>query len=239
MFKKKLSVVMLASLGLFGCDWNDDDKKAVEEAVKDNVTEEVVKPEGLNVQVDLYNKLPEDFHNAYVSFYFDTDNSGSIDENDFNIQVYFADRDPSITAEIRYPIRENNAPSKHHSIVERLGVVNVDSSDGKSTININIFPEPILADESVNGSLGLDSDGRPHPVLNEYLELFEKAKSATHFDTYVDYRGDSPADRSRDFLSDGGKVPLQLTSNVFSDSKDDYDGETNYADIERVTISFD
>ncbi|UTM58722.1 hypothetical protein L4174_007780 [Photobacterium sp. CCB-ST2H9] len=233
MFKKKLSVVMLASLGLFGCG-SDNDKKAVEE----NVTEEVVKPEGLNIQVDLYNKLPEDFHNAYVSFYFDTDNSGSIDENDFNIQVYFADRDPSITAEIRHPIRENNAPSKHDFIVERLGVVNVDSSNGKSTININIFPEPILADESVNGSLGLDSDGRPDPVLNEYLELFEKAKSATHFDTYVDYRGDSPADRSRDFLSDGGKVPLQLTSNIFSDSKDDYDGETNYADIERVSFSF-
>lgn len=247
MFKKKLSVVMLASLGLFGCDWSDDDKKAVEEAVKDNVTEEVVKPAGINVQVELYNEVPAlltDDQELKVAFGFDIDNSGDVESSDFIISARFRNGKSHLTFDaLSSSISEKNDEYGKKRIVEQLGTAKLETIDGKSVASINILPQPVLAtekDEETDILIGSEKDD---PILNEYLARMVAAKQAPSIEAgvfYEDkliYEDKSIYERSEDTLGDGKGV--QLSSNSIHDSKDDYTGNLNYADIERVTISFD
>ncbi|MDO6705412.1 hypothetical protein [Photobacterium sp. 1_MG-2023] len=247
MFKKKLSVVMLASLGLFGCDWNDDDKKAVEEAVKESVTEEVVQPEGLNIQVELYNQVPAlltDDQKLEVSFSFDIDNSGTYEESeDFRMRVLFTNGEPSISfGEGFGSIKDKYSTLGYKFKVDSFGTARIERLNGKTVINVNVLPEPELAKKSESDtevSIGMES-GRPDPVLSGYLDKIEKAKASSLFNLGVGYNSDKLGEKNEDYLSDsGGTGFIQLSSNDISDSKDDYKGGFNYSDIERVTISFD
>ncbi|QUJ68754.1 hypothetical protein KDD30_06560 [Photobacterium sp. GJ3] len=248
MFKKKLSVVMLASLGLFGCDWNDSDKKAVEEAVKESVTEEVVKPEGINVQVELYNQIPElltENQELKVDFAFDIDNSGKIENSrDFMIVARFRNGKSNIFFEaMSSSISEKNAEFRTRKFVEQLGTAKIETIDGKSIVSINILPQPILATEKVNETDILVGSEKDDPVLNEYLARMAAAKQAPAMNTGVFFRDSTPDNylESGDTLTDLNDFTevVQLNSNSIHDSKDDYTGSLNYADIERVSFSFD
>ncbi|GAB6261933.1 hypothetical protein PSSHI_21760 [Photobacterium sp. R1] len=230
---------MLASLGLFGCG-SDNDKKAVEE----NVTEEVVKPAGLNVQVELYNQVPElltERQELVVGFGFDIDNSGFIEtEKDFTITAKFTNEKSSIEFGIdQYSsIREKKGDSSSNYVVEQLGTAKLETIDGKSVVSINILPQPVLAtekDKETDVLIGSNKDDR---ALNEYLTRVAAAKQAPAMNAGVSYRDYSSRVGSEDYLINGDAV-VQLNSNSIFDPKDDYQQDANYADIERFTFSFD
>ncbi|MDO6705413.1 hypothetical protein [Photobacterium sp. 1_MG-2023] len=239
MFKKKLSVVMLASLGLFGCDWNDDDKKAVEEAVKDNVTEEVVKPEGLNVQVDFYNELPlplNDQQKFKVGFAFDIDNSGKIEEeNDLIVQAIFSNEEPRIVVGDSEHLSDINVPGTRY-VVADVGSAELKIVDGKSVVAINILPEPKLI-ESVNSEPGILES--TDPMFAKYTQLLKSVNNQTPVSAFVDYNTSSePGVESFDSITESVDIMYQGDNSDIFDAKDDYEGIENYADIKRVSFSF-
>ncbi|KDM91513.1 hypothetical protein [Photobacterium galatheae] len=233
MFKKKLSVVVLASLGLFGCG-SDDDKKAVEE---------IAKPAGLNIQVEFYNEVPAlltDDQELKVQFGFDIDNSGDIvASRDFIIEANFKNGKSSVFFEaMSSAIREKKEEYGSYNVVEQLGTAKLETIDGKSVVNINILPQPVLATEKDKETDVLVGSEKDDPILNGYLARMAAAKQAPAMNAGVRYRDHSSRVGSEDYLIDGD-AGVQLNSNSIFDPKDDYQQEANYADIERVSFSFD
>ncbi len=122
-------------------------------------------------------------------------------------------------------------------VVEELGTAKLESINGKTVVNFNILPKPILANHSDKETDILVGSDKDDPILIKYLTKMAKAKTASTFDIRSIYTDKNV--RSEDYLSDGEDILVQLSSDTFSDSKDDYTGDINYVDIERVTISFD
>ncbi|GAB6261934.1 hypothetical protein [Photobacterium sp. R1] len=226
MFKKKLSVVMLVSLGLFGCG-SDDDKKAVKE---------IAKPAGLNVQVEFYNEIPS-FENGRafrIEFLFDLNNSGDvnlyeegdlffttiIDENEkenfVSIGKYRLTDEAEIGSELNFP-------------VTTLGYSNLSKKDGKSVFTFKILNELELVE--------FDSSERKEKMdttVSEYERLVKSINGNTPISIRAFYWGNGV--NSGDYI--GRNVPTQRSILSLHDSKDDYEGDYNYVDIESATFTF-